>query len=175
MEIHWFVVGLMLTLSTTPWADAQSTDVTVRYKNFLRQHVNKDMDENQCNDVIRSRNITNTKQGCKEKNTFIRATESDVKAVCSNGVRIQRQGKNLYKSNQTFSLIICKLINVSPQCKYSGSRSTLKIIVECDHGLPVHYNGDIRRQVLGNLIKLERSTVTKKKCNSIVSIKKSLK
>ncbi|XP_076848947.1 ribonuclease-like 3 [Brachyhypopomus gauderio] len=142
MEIHQFVVGLMLTLSAAPWADAQPEDVMVRYNNFLTRHVYGGMHTGLCDSVIRDRHITERpdNNNCKEINTFIQATSQHVRAVCTG----QPQGGDFFTSTQTFPVITCKLNSGErrPNCQYRGTRSTRYITVQCDRGWPVHYQED---------------------------------
>uniref|UniRef100_A0AAY5EHG8 Ribonuclease A-domain domain-containing protein n=1 Tax=Electrophorus electricus TaxID=8005 RepID=A0AAY5EHG8_ELEEL len=108
---------------------------------FLTQHVIEDMKQTS-DQVINQRHITegNT-NNCKEINTFILATDEQVRAVCSDGGT--PKGRNLYESTKRFPLVICKLKKGvrCPKCEYNGKRSTRTIIVACDRGWPVHFEG----------------------------------
>uniref|UniRef100_A0AAY5ED23 Ribonuclease A-domain domain-containing protein n=1 Tax=Electrophorus electricus TaxID=8005 RepID=A0AAY5ED23_ELEEL len=133
---------LLLALSATLLVDTQTTDVMRRYKHFLRQHVIEDMELNQCDQVINKRNINkcNT-NNCKEINTFILATDEQVRAVCSDGGT--PKGRNLYESTKRFPLVICKLKKGArcPKCEYNGKKSRQTITVACVKGWPVHFEG----------------------------------
>lgn len=143
MEVQQFAVVLLVALCATPSADAQPAEVKARYLNFLDQHVYGSMNENQCDSVIGKRRITQgATNNCKETNTFILATQKQVRAVCQQGGT--HKTRDLYESNQPFAVITCRLTSgqTRPHCQYRGQRSTRTITLGCDQTWPVHYDGD---------------------------------
>ncbi|XP_029958495.1 ribonuclease-like 3 [Salarias fasciatus] len=140
------VVCLLLVLLA---ASVLSKDENLRptYDKFKNQHINKQMNTSDCDDVMRKREIfvrKNKRNACKPVNTFILADESKVKSVCEKGTR---QGK-FVKSKAVFNLIACKLTNKKtkyPKCKYEGTKlSKKKILIKCINNYPVHYERDLR-------------------------------
>uniref|UniRef100_A0A4W4DSN2 Ribonuclease A-domain domain-containing protein n=1 Tax=Electrophorus electricus TaxID=8005 RepID=A0A4W4DSN2_ELEEL len=130
-------------------------ELWMRYKHFLTQHVIEDMELNQCDQVINQRHITegNT-TNCKEINTFILATDEQVRAVCID--EGTPKGTNLYESTKRFPLVICKLktgARYTPKCEYNGKRRMRTIIVACDRGWPVHFEGSNIVKFVFNLSK----------------------
>nr|XP_055034986.1 ribonuclease-like 3 [Misgurnus anguillicaudatus] len=144
--MHQSAVILWLVLCASLSTDAQPADVQERYKNFLNQHVFSHMNEHKCDRVIRKRHITqpNTNK-CKEVNTFIQANGNTVESVCTGGGTIYNNQRNLYISNNPFPVITCKLRKGArrPKCVYRGRKSTRKIVVACEQGLPTHYDEGI--------------------------------
>uniref|UniRef100_A0A3B1KBJ6 Ribonuclease like 3 n=1 Tax=Astyanax mexicanus TaxID=7994 RepID=A0A3B1KBJ6_ASTMX len=136
-------VVLLVALCATPSADAQPAEVKARYQHFLNQHVFGGMNEKQCDSVIGKRGITQgDTNNCKETNTFILATQEQVRAVCQEGGK--PKGGNLYESTKPFPVITCRLQSGGrqPKCKYRGQKSTRTITVGCAQTWPVHYDGD---------------------------------
>lgn len=112
---------------------------------FKNKHINDKITKASCTSEIAKRRITakNDSKKCKEKNTFIKATSNQVRAVCQNGGK--PDGKN-YVSLYRFTLVTCKLLSGErqPHCKYRGNKSFRHIIVACNKNkYPVHYAGDI--------------------------------
>ncbi|XP_065126450.2 ribonuclease-like 3 [Paramisgurnus dabryanus] len=144
--MHQSAVILLLVLCASLSTDAQPADVRERYKTFLNQHVNGNMNEHICTSVIRSRHITkpNTNE-CKEVNTFIQANGNTVKSVCTGGGRIYNYQRNLYISLNPFPVITCTLKSGTrrPNCEYRGHKSTRYIVVACEQGWPTHYDEGI--------------------------------
>lgn len=142
MEILQSAVIFLLVFSISFTAELPP-DVVPRYQKFLRQHVDPDMSVQKCDSEILNREIT-TGPGndCKEVNTFIQANKNNVKAVCG---KAGTPEKNLFKSNQPFPVITCKLTSGErhPNCKYRGRSSTRCIVLGCDNGWPVHYDEGI--------------------------------
>ncbi|XP_073699513.1 ribonuclease-like 3 [Garra rufa] len=143
MEIHQSAVIVLLVLAASFTANGQPDDVKPRYKNFLNQHLGPHVSKNDCDKEIRKRNITasGTANGCKEVNTFIQANKKNINVVCGEGGT--PQGRNLFKSNQPFPVVTCKLQSGQrhPNCQYSRKKSTSSryIVLGCDRGWPVHY------------------------------------
>ncbi|XP_056109144.1 ribonuclease-like 3 [Rhinichthys klamathensis goyatoka] len=142
MEIHQSAVILLLLLCVSFSTHAQPDNIKPRYQKFLDQHFGPDMTEQRCNSEMNSRNrdITGTDGGCKDVNTFIQANSKDIRKVCGAGGT--PQGGNLFKSNQPFPVITCKLPNGRPpRCDYGkGKKSTRYIVLGCAEGWPVHYD-----------------------------------
>ncbi|XP_043078947.1 ribonuclease like 2 [Puntigrus tetrazona] len=145
MEVHRSAVILLLLLAASFPAYGQPDDLKSRYLKFLIQHLGPQVSVQDCDNEIRKRDITaaGTENGCKEANTFIQANKNDINAVCGNGGT--PQGGNLFKSNQPFPVVTCKLQSGQrhPKCEYRGKRSTRYIVLGCDRGWPVHYEEGI--------------------------------
>lgn len=122
----------------------QGTYGNERYRKFINQHIKADMRDSQCDSVIRQRKISETDSNlCKPTNTFIRATAGRVTPIC--GAAGVPDG-HLRRSIQPFDLVICKLKNNGarqPHCQHSFRKSTSRIKISCEGGLPVHFGGDI--------------------------------
>ncbi|XP_029972426.1 ribonuclease-like 3 [Salarias fasciatus] len=119
-----------------------------RYKKFRKQHINKQMNTSDCDEVMRKRKIfVWENKTCKTVNTFILADESEVISVCENGTPEGEEGEYV-KSKAVFNLIACKLTNKKtkyPNCKYEGKElSEKKIVIKCINNYPVHYERDLR-------------------------------
>uniref|UniRef100_W5UHP9 Ribonuclease-like 3 n=1 Tax=Ictalurus punctatus TaxID=7998 RepID=W5UHP9_ICTPU len=130
MEIRVFGLVLLLVLCAALPAEAQN------WAAFKKKHIYPSMDERRCTDTINDRGI-NSGGRCKKMNSFILATESQVKAVCEKGGR--PVGGNLYESNNPFLVVTCSLEPGSNPCKYNGPKSTRCITIACEKGFPVHY------------------------------------
>ncbi|XP_060769201.1 ribonuclease-like 3 [Neoarius graeffei] len=113
MQICVFGLVLLVFCISLP-AEAQTPDVTPRYKKFLNQHVYQKMAETRCNSVIFQREITDgNTNNCKPVNTFIKASPNLVKAVCQ-GIT------GPVTSSKPFPVVTCKLHSGKrrPDCKY---------------------------------------------------------
>ncbi|XP_051731576.1 ribonuclease-like 3 [Ctenopharyngodon idella] len=143
MEIHHSAVILLLLLSMPFSTQGQPEKIKPGYQKFLNQHFGPDMNEQKCTSEIRNKKITGTDNSCKDVNTFIKANSDNIKAVC--GKAGTPQGGNLFKSNQPFPVIICKLKSGErhPKCEYRGVKDTRYIVLGCEEGWPVHYDKDI--------------------------------
>uniref|UniRef100_A0A673KSI3 Ribonuclease like 2 n=1 Tax=Sinocyclocheilus rhinocerous TaxID=307959 RepID=A0A673KSI3_9TELE len=120
-----------------------------RYQKFLNQHLGPHVNAHACDSEIRKRDITasGTANSCKKVNTFIQANKNDIKVVCGRNGGTP-QGNNLFKSNQPFPVVTCKLQSGQrhPNCQYRGKKgktSTRYIVLGCDQEWPVHYDEDI--------------------------------
>ncbi|KAF4073338.1 hypothetical protein AMELA_G00257690 [Ameiurus melas] len=129
MEIRVFGLVLMLVLCVALPAEAQNWEA------FKKKHIYLSMDERRCNDTIKDKGI-NSGDTCKIKNSFILATEDQVKAVC--GKAGNPVGGNLRESNKPFIVVTCSLAGSNP-CKYNGQKRTQCITIACENGYPVHY------------------------------------
>ena len=137
---------LLIVYSTT----ALNSYQTNKYRQFLHQHRNQRMTTNDCNDVMRDRQITQSgSNDCKWTNTFITlATVAQIRAVCTGGQNI---GGNLFRSTTPFTIVICRLINGKPNhpshpnCQYQGSTPRLAsyIVIACDARYPMHFERHI--------------------------------
>lgn len=139
MEIHQSAVILLLILSVSSFTHGQPA----LYHNFLDRHRCPDMNEQQCDSKIKERHITDFDNYCTDINTFIQASETDIKAVCSKkgGTPLNDY---LFNSTKTFPVVICKLCNFQkckkfPDCKYIGFKENRHIVLKCDNGWPVDY------------------------------------
>ncbi|XP_044842496.1 ribonuclease-like [Mauremys mutica] len=114
-----------------------------KYEQFKRKHVDFPKTSNThgktyCNYMMKERNMTNDTY-CKPVNTFIHDTEQAIKAICKEkGILVK---DNIYKSNTTFKLTICKLKSQNGQsCTYEEEEETSMICVGCNEKhLPVHF------------------------------------
>ncbi|MEQ2226210.1 hypothetical protein ILYODFUR_025260, partial [Ilyodon furcidens] len=111
-----------------------------RYEKFRRQHINETMDENSCDSEIRRKKIYKN-NSCKKTNTFILADENSVKSICQG----EKNKNKMTRSKQKFRIVVCKLKKPArkPNCEYEGTKLTKRIVVKCQNGLPVHFDGDI--------------------------------
>ncbi|XP_053341213.1 sialic acid-binding lectin-like [Clarias gariepinus] len=131
MEVYVFSLVLLLVLSATLPAEAQN------WKEFKNKHIYLNMPENKCTNTIKERKINNG-GACKTMNSFIVATDDQVKAVC--GRAGHRVRGNLYESNLRFNVITCIKKELNP-CSYDGRQNALYILIKCERGFPVHYEG----------------------------------
>jgi len=107
------------------------------FTKFKKQHIKEDMKEDECDSVIRERNIRAYGNKCKPKNTFILDNIQNVKRVCNTGIEVKQ---NFYKSNETFPIILCtRKNNTGNICEYDSSEQTINIVILCIKGKPVHY------------------------------------
>ncbi|XP_067253070.1 ribonuclease-like 3 [Chanodichthys erythropterus] len=146
MEIHQSAVILLLIFSVSSFTHGEIPEnIKPRYENFLNQHFGPDMTVKNCDSVIKKRGIIRggTENGCKEINSFINANSKDIRAVCEKAGT--PQGGDLFKSNQPFPVITCKLKSGEKhqKCEYRGVSDTRYIVLGCDHGWPVHYDEGI--------------------------------
>uniref|UniRef100_A0A8C6U052 Ribonuclease A-domain domain-containing protein n=1 Tax=Neogobius melanostomus TaxID=47308 RepID=A0A8C6U052_9GOBI len=96
------------------------------YKKFINQHINQGMSQTRCDNVMRTRQITeSTSNQCKETNTFILVSAKEVKKV---------RGKSL----QPFPVVNCKQRNkrLYPHCEYGRSSATRYIVISCEQSFP---------------------------------------
>ncbi|KAK2816607.1 hypothetical protein Q7C36_022878 [Tachysurus vachellii] len=133
MEIRVFALVLLLVLSAALPAEAQSWGM------FKRKHVYLNMNTPSCTQKITYENI-NYGGTCKYKNSFIKATDTQVQAICQRGGR--PLGGNLYESTAQFTVVTCTTRDTTPPCIYSGSQSLKYVTVKCEQGYPVHYQSD---------------------------------
>ncbi|KAF4073337.1 hypothetical protein AMELA_G00257680 [Ameiurus melas] len=129
MEIRVLGLVLMLVLCAALPAEAQN------WAAFKKKHIYPSMDEKRCTETIEDKGI-NYGGTCKIKNSFILATESQVKAVCGNAGK--PVGGNLRESNNPFIVVTCNRAGSNP-CTYNGQKRTQCITITCENGYPVHY------------------------------------
>ena len=118
------------------------------YYRFVKNHITRRMAIQDCTGVMGTLELNNSADGtCKYTNTFIVVDPNGklVEKVCNNaGTRTTR---NIYTSNQPFSLITCRIFNGThhPNCVYRGKASTRRIKVGClgkqNSRWPVHFDG----------------------------------
>ncbi|CAM5153339.1 unnamed protein product [Eretmochelys imbricata] len=114
-----------LALST---ADAQ-------YDKFLKRHLDfpkswAENDQLYCTTMMGKRSIR-----CQGKNTFVHASEAQLRAVCSSGLS---HGQDARDSLGTFRLTFCTRLPKGP-CLYRGSSTIARIRLVCHNGSPVQY------------------------------------
>ncbi|KAF7688917.1 ribonuclease-like 3 precursor [Silurus meridionalis] len=146
MEVRAFCLVLLLVMCSALLAEAQTWD------DFKSKHIYGSMTENACSRVMNQKKPEGNgpfSNSCKERNTFIRATDGLVKPVCTGAGtavgRGNREGEIIYESNQVFSVVTCtgNRNQRYPRCEYRGRRDTRKITITCNNnGLPLHYNED---------------------------------
>ncbi|XP_058618052.1 ribonuclease-like 3 [Onychostoma macrolepis] len=142
MEIHQSAVILLLVLAAAFTAYGQPAHITLRYKNFLHQHLGPHVNERQCDSEISRRHITLAGNVCKPTNTFIQVNANNIRAVCGKGGTQHRDNRIRFTSNKPFFVVTCELQSGKryPKCVYGrGTGSTRNIVLECDEGWPVHY------------------------------------
>ncbi|XP_042327782.1 angiogenin-like [Sceloporus undulatus] len=111
-----------------------------RYIHFLTQHrdnSNTNTGGTYCNKMMEKRGLTHP--NCKERNSFIHASDTDIKAVCGNqGEPYGTQRRSCNK----FRVTTCTLKGGStrPPCKYTHDNRPRFIVIACDEGFPVHYD-----------------------------------
>ncbi|GAA6102241.1 ribonuclease pancreatic-like [Tachysurus ichikawai] len=133
MEIRVFGLVLLLVLSAALPAEAQS------WRAFKRKHVYLNMNTPSCTQKITYENI-NYPGTCKYKNSFIKATDTQVQAICQRGGT--PLGGNLYESNARFTVVTCTTRDTTPPCTYSGRQALKYVTVACEQGFPVHYQSE---------------------------------
>ncbi|GAA6102239.1 ribonuclease pancreatic-like [Tachysurus ichikawai] len=133
MEIRVFALVLLLVLSETLPAEAQS------WRAFKRKHIYLNMNTTSCTQRIKDENI-NSSGTCRPKISFIKATDTQVQAICQKaGTPL---GGNLYESNEKFTVVKCIVTKSTPPCEYSGRQSLKYVTVKCEGGFPVHYHSE---------------------------------
>lgn len=140
MKIQFVCLLLVLLCATVLSQDAK---IKSRYKKFKNQHINKKMNASSCDDVMQARKISTNTNNCKKKNTFILSNVQPVKSVCRKGELLRN---NMTKSLKRFDIVVCKVKKQKakpPKCMYIGEKLNKKIIIKCEEGFPVHYDGDI--------------------------------
>ncbi|XP_039662063.1 angiogenin-like [Perca fluviatilis] len=144
MKISIFA-GVLLISAAVLSVDGQS------WAKFEHKHINAGMTVVQCTQVIKDRKIVtpptqvNPSNSCKSLNTFI--IKGDVKAICAVGGGDPYGTNGMTISKATFPIVDCNLVKQNPpavpyNCQYKGvARNNRRIIVRCEHGLPVHLHG----------------------------------
>ncbi|XP_043934939.1 uncharacterized protein LOC122807980 [Protopterus annectens] len=155
-NFHVFPSGTYSIYSDSGWSSVlayhcdcgkggnQNPQNETAYQKFLRQHLDPSVrngDDTYCNKEIAQRDIRNNKDGklpCKEKNTFIHATEKEVKLVCE-----QKPFKDeLRESHLKFHITVCERKTKSEKwpCKYLATDREAHIIIACNKkGEPIHF------------------------------------
>ncbi|XP_010865543.1 ribonuclease-like 3 [Esox lucius] len=123
----------------------QPGNVRPRYIHFLNQHVHNGMTKQKCTGYIGYLKLTEPNSNrCKEINTFIATDGNRVNDICRQAGRRLENNRDLYESNKPFPVVTCKLTSgmFHDKCEYRGSESTRRVVIACDQGWPVHYDGD---------------------------------
>ncbi|CAM5153420.1 unnamed protein product [Eretmochelys imbricata] len=139
------LLPLVLLVASLALAQEES-----RYEKFLRQHVDASDPSppdarRYCNLLMRRRDMA-TAHKCKHLNTFIHSSANQIKPVCGDGG--EPAGGDLRLSEDPFPLTICELQGGAdpPDCDYSGSSSTSRIVIACVDGEPVHFETQVESQ-----------------------------
>ncbi|XP_051276944.1 ribonuclease-like 3 [Dicentrarchus labrax] len=137
------LVCLLLVLLTATVL-TQDTKINKRYKKFINQHIIKTMSARSCYKEMQERKINIKKSMCKKINTFILASAEDVRSVCvDKGVPYHKMTKSI----EDFDIVVCNRTNKQgkrAKCQYHGDKlKNKKILIKCEKGFPVHYDGDI--------------------------------
>lgn len=143
MKLFLSSILVLLFCVTCSVRSNPSPSVLARYKKFINQHVAAKMTANKCDSVINGRDISETGSSkCKETNTFILATTNYINPICDKaGVPYQGNPK-LRISNKPFPIVNCKAKKEGkylPNCVYNGKTTTVRIVIGCEEGFPVHY------------------------------------
>uniref|UniRef100_A0A8D0G6X9 Ribonuclease A-domain domain-containing protein n=1 Tax=Sphenodon punctatus TaxID=8508 RepID=A0A8D0G6X9_SPHPU len=112
-----------------------------QYKKFLKQHYDNPRTNSKgeyCNTMMKKRGLTTP--NCKETNSFIHATKTEIQAVCRKGGDLVEG--NLRRSKKQLSVTTCKLSGGSPKppCNYSENKSSRTVVLGCNKGLPVQFD-----------------------------------
>ncbi|XP_003229328.1 angiogenin [Anolis carolinensis] len=121
-------------------ASRQPPGVKERYIHFLNQHrdnSNPNTGGRYCNDMMKKRGLT--RPNCKQKNSFIHASDNAIKAVC--GEKGEPYG-NMRLSCDAFRVTTCNMKGGStrPPCDYRHDNRPRYIVIACEQGYPVHYD-----------------------------------
>uniref|UniRef100_A0A803SKJ8 Ribonuclease A-domain domain-containing protein n=1 Tax=Anolis carolinensis TaxID=28377 RepID=A0A803SKJ8_ANOCA len=120
-------------------ASRQPPGVKERYIHFLNQHrdSNPKPGNTYCNKIMDIRGLT--RPNCKEKNSFIHASDTAIKAVC--GDRGEPYG-TMRLSCDAFRVTTCNMKGGStrPPCDYRQDNRPRYIVIACEQGYPVHYD-----------------------------------
>ncbi|XP_039667393.1 ribonuclease pancreatic-like [Perca fluviatilis] len=140
MKISMFAGVLLLSAAVLSMEKGDKVKHDVDW--FTKQHIGKEMQKDDCINVIKGREIKKDDGRCKWSNTFIRAPLEDVKAVCQTGKRVG----NYYQSTTPFDLIDCQQTKEMAAkkelpCEYNGEfKAERFIVIGCDkYGSPVHF------------------------------------
>ncbi|KAF7688914.1 ribonuclease-like 3 precursor [Silurus meridionalis] len=137
MEIRMFSLVLLLVMCSALLLEAQS------WKDFKNKHILGTMTESNCTNVMNEKKLPGIgpyNSSCKERNTFIKATDKLVQNVCTGAGK--PVGGNIYVSNFPFSVVTCKgnPNQTYPNCDYKGKEYMINITIGCKNNLPVHYH-----------------------------------
>lgn len=137
MRILFLCLLLIATESSTLEEDG--------YGKFRRQHIDATMTAKGCDKVIKSKQIYNVDNSCKDTNTFILDNPSEIKNICVEGKFDETL--QMTKSHKKFKVVKCELKNEGaskPSCQYRGNLLTNRYVaVACKNNLPVHFARDI--------------------------------
>lgn len=125
-----------------------SPETVARNKKFINQHVDAGMAASKCDREINKRRISKTGGSeCKDANTFILATTNYINPVCNKAGTPYNGSASLRISNQPFPVVNCFAKREGkhlPKCIYDGKKSTVRIVLGCEEGLPVHYEKGVK-------------------------------
>lgn len=118
--------------------------VQERNRNFITRHIKQGMNPNRCDVEMGRRGITAVGSNqCRDLDTFITASAGHVKDVCADAGSVYAANRVMRRSNQPFPVVNCRLRgnNRPPRCEYRGSTATRYIVIRCEQGFPVHFEG----------------------------------
>ncbi|XP_060110930.1 ribonuclease-like 3 [Heteronotia binoei] len=131
-------VSLQSACSSGTW-DQPPSEIRKRFRHFLSKHQDNPKsyygdDNNYCNNMMPRKGLR-----CQRRNTFIHATERQLRSICNRGGQIQN---GITTSRDIFSITTCKRKRrgwFRRQCRYNGKSKTRKIRVFCRKGKPVRF------------------------------------
>ncbi|XP_078786353.1 ribonuclease-like 3 [Oryzias latipes] len=108
------------------------------FETFRRQNIRDPIGENECEEMIRGREIN--VRTCKEAHPFIVSTEIELRDICKG-----KGNLDMITSTRKFTIVRCVLNRGAkyPDCKYQGSVLTNRpLVVKCENNLPIHFYDD---------------------------------
>ncbi|TDH13518.1 hypothetical protein EPR50_G00033360 [Perca flavescens] len=140
------IAGVLLLSAAVISLDFVREEKTLAAK-FINQHINEEMNNNDCTKVMNDRGITDYNGNCKLMNTFIGAPIGTVRDICGTGgqkyFNKKKPGvRDLRKSRAPFNIVVCRLKDATAApCEYEGAAYNRHIVVACDvKGDPVHFD-----------------------------------
>lgn len=103
-------------LQTKPMVKRQNE---TPYEKFRRQHVDARMSVKKCDAEIKSKQIYNVDNSCKDANTFILSDDEQVKAICNGQGRYDPRS-GMTERTAKFRIVICEVKNDGarkPKCQ----------------------------------------------------------
>ena len=149
LKLHLLSFLVLLCYTTLSVSGNPSPRTVARYKKFINQHVfDGKMTANECDKEVNGRHISKTYSDvCKPINTFIQANINHIKTICDKAGKPYLGKRNLRISNQPFPVVNCNAKKDGkrlPNCAYKGNAATVRIVIACEEGVPVHYEKGVR-------------------------------